>query len=146
MGQLIKTICQECLDEQNYAFGIGQSYLAIATNMLLGDLSWLEEQVSRPTFKAIKELSQKHKKEEFPSIPGLQCDFSAELFECKNCNTVETHNDIKITFDDEETYQVEWNCDECKALQTITTKPITKYACKKCGSTLLKETGRGIWD
>jgi len=146
LGQLIKTICQECLDEQNYAFGIGQSYLAIATNMLLGDLSWLEEQVSRSTFKTIKELSQNHKKEEFSSEPGLQCDFSAELFECKNCNTVETHDDIKITFEDKETYQVEWNCDECKGLQNIATKPITKYACKKCGSTLLKETGQGIWD
>ena len=78
--------------------------------------------------------------------PGLLCDFSAKLFECKNCNTVETHNDIKITFDDEETYIVEWYCEECKGLQNIATKPITQYACKKCGSTLLKETGQGIWD
>lgn len=146
MGKLIQTICRECLDEQRYALGIGQSYLAIATNMLSGDIGWLEEQVSQSTFNIIKELSKKHQKEGLPFTPGLQCDFSAKFFECKNCNTIEAHDDIKITFDDEETYIVEWYCEECKGLQNIATKPITQYACKKCGSTLLKETGQGIWD
>ena len=62
MGQLIQTICQECLDEQNYAFGIGQSYLVIATNMLLGDLSWIEGEVSHSTFETIKELHKSTKR------------------------------------------------------------------------------------
>ena len=77
---------------------------------------------------------------------GLSCDFYAKLFECSTCNTVETHNDIVIKFDDKERYQVEWNCVECNGLLRIVTKLIDEYACKKCGITLLKETRQGIWD
>jgi len=113
-------------------------------NMLTGDLSWIEKQVSKFTFETIKHHAKKHQKDRLPGLCGLSCDFYVKLFECSTCNTVETHNDIVIKFDDKERYQVEWNCSRCDGMLRIATKPINEYACKKCGCTLLIERGYGV--
>ena len=146
MGQLLNTICQECLNEKNHVLGIGQSSLEISMNLLKGDLSWIEKQVSKSTFEKIKLLEKNNQKDKPPGLRGLSCDFYAKLFECKSCNTVEVHNDIVIRLDNDETFQVKWNCGECNGLLCIAEKPINEYACSECGSTLLKVIGEGVWD
>ena len=95
MGRIKSSICQECLDEQDYFFGVGQSSTIIHMNLLTGDLSWIREQVSASTFEKLKILINKTENMQ-SDLSRLQFNFEAKLFQCDACNIVESHNDILI--------------------------------------------------
>ena len=130
MGSGVVSHCSHCDDYKEYTLGVG---------MMFSELENIIDLFSQKTRSKISDLKNENVIQ--------NTDFSYELFECSQCDTVHSRLNLEITYDENKVYAASYRCYECKGALRRTEKEIESFKCRNCGNRTLKEFSGGyMWD
>jgi ribosomal protein L37AE/L43A len=130
MGRGFEVQCDNCGFKETFLLGAG---------MMDGNLQNHLELIRSNGTKRIKEYLDK---------PGYKivAEFSRDLYECPNCDTLHFRYDYEIWGEDAPPLKPTFRCGSCRGKLGPATKEIEEYHCRKCQKGKLHIVGAMLWD